>query len=108
MLNLRDRTVVYLDPLLQESKPEYIIRRLLRFLKAEMWMHQKEHIENTVWRDLKYGDPSEHSLFDSQDSGVFVCRQAELLTQQGDCVPNKAETYRRQIQESVLRASRLI
>jgi hypothetical protein len=108
VLNVRDHTVKYLDPLAQSSKLEDLLYQLFRFLKAEMWQHDRRLIENTSWTDLHYVKASEHRRFPMHDSGVYVCRQAELLTGGSGCEPELAGTYRRQIQETVLKVSKRV
>mmetsp|Transcript_8093 Transcript_8093/g.15909 ORF Transcript_8093/g.15909 Transcript_8093/m.15909 type:complete len:350 (-) Transcript_8093:1508-2557(-) len=108
VVNMQERKVFFFDPLKQMQKLEDILFQLFRFLKAEMWVHERRIIDNTDWVNLQYVNASEYNKFPVLDSGVFICRQAELLLEEGECDPEMSDLYRRMVQEAVLRSSSLV
>lgn len=105
---MNEHKAIYLDPLKQKQRIDELLAQLFRFLKAEMWLHDRKVIESTSWADFQCVKAFEYRRFSPHDTGVFICRQAELLTQQGECVPENSQVYRRAIQDTVIRACRSI
>ena len=72
VVNSRDRSVLYLDPLKRYSYMDGLLVALLQFLKGELVHHLHKRIEHSAWRDVFYRENSEKERFGNGDSCWYV------------------------------------
>jgi len=84
VVNNRERSVLYLDPLKRYSYMDGLLSALLQFLKAELVHHLHKRIEHTAWRDVFYRENPEQHRFPQCESTLYVLKHAACLSQGSD------------------------
>lgn len=84
VVNNRERSILYLDPLKRYSYMDGLLSALIQFLKAELVHHLHKRIENTAWRDVFYRENSEPHRFQQYESTLYILKHAAGLSQGSD------------------------
>ena len=77
VVNSRDRSVLYLDPLKRYSYMDGLLVALLQFLKGELVHHLHKRIEHTAWRDIFYRENKETQRFTHAEAPFYVLKHAQ-------------------------------
>lgn len=81
VVNNRERSVMYLDPLKRYSYMEGLLTALVKYLKAELSHHLHKKIENSAWSDVFYRENQEKGRFSQAESSLYVLKHATLISQ---------------------------
>lgn len=77
VVNSRDRSVLYLDPLKRYSYMDGLLGSLVEFLRGEIVQHSHRKIESTAWRDIYFRENLETQRFTQAESAMYVMKHAE-------------------------------
>lgn len=76
VVNCKEKSAVYYDPMGIENNDKGIFNCLFEFLKQELSFHQNIGIEKTRWRYLEYKRVNEQEPFDHIDTEIYILRMA--------------------------------
>ncbi|OMJ68250.1 hypothetical protein SteCoe_34350 [Stentor coeruleus] len=76
VINNREKTAKYYDPIGIEKNEKQVFKGLFDFLKQEISFHQGKSIESTRWKHLECQRVNEIDAYDHIDSAVYVLRLA--------------------------------
>ena len=80
MVNNREKSAKYYDPIGIEKNEKQIFSALYDFLKMEILFHQGKSIEKTRWKQLECEKINENEPYDHIDSAVYILRQAYKIS----------------------------
>jgi Ulp1 family protease len=97
VVNCREKSAVYYDPMGIENNDKTIFNCLYDFLKQELNFHQNFQIEKTRWRHLDYKRVNEVEPFDHIDTEIYILRMALKVCTGRDLEinPKKMNDYRK-------------
>lgn len=76
VVNNREKTAKYFDPVGIEKNEKQVFSALYDFLKQEIQFHQGRSIDKTRWKQLECERVNEEEPYDHIDSAVYILRQA--------------------------------
>ena len=76
IVNNREKTAKYFDPIGIEKNERQIYNSLCEFLKQEILFHENRSIEKTRWKQLEFERVNEIEAYDHIDSAVYILRKA--------------------------------
>lgn len=77
MLNVRERTVTYFDPVKKYLYVETLLVCLLQYLGSELLLHESRALEMSEWTDIYYKGTTESPSFSKAQSSLYVLKHIE-------------------------------
>jgi len=77
VLNVRERTVTYFDPMKKYLYVETLLVCLLQYLGSELLLHESRALEMSDWKDILYKGATETHSFAKAHSSLYVLKHAE-------------------------------
>lgn len=107
VVNSRDQSVLYLDPLKRYSYMDGLLVALLQFLKGELVHHLHKRIEHSAWRDVFYRENTEKQRFVHSESCLYVLKHARGYAkgEHKDLVLGDLEGYSEEVLKTVVNFS---
>lgn len=76
---MREKTVIYHDPLQARESLNSILRSLFQFLRSELMFHENRLLDKTTWGEIKYKSSPPGKPLPREQSGVAISQRAYSL-----------------------------